>query len=160
MWKHGKVIASIVMLCVAGVLIFNFLRTNRDREPLAYFYDLSEQKLFTAPQSAVPPIVGTDGKIADGVRAVVYSPSGDCAKDKKVAYLEKYSEELKRQFEAAKASPNSESPRMSRGAAQAHTFVSREGEAKWFSVESPEGSRIIDEWRLTNPGMNPTICIP
>ena len=160
MLKHGKLIAAVTMLCIAGFLIMRFVGANREREPMAYFYDLSEQKLFTAPQSAVPPIVGMDGKVADGVRAIVYSPSGDCEKDKKIAYLEKYSDELKRQFEAAKASPNGDIPRMSRGAAQGHTFVCRAGETNWFSVESQQGNIIMDEWRLSHPGMNPTVCIP
>lgn len=160
MSKNSKIIASIAMLAISAWLVFNFFRTNRERVPLAYFYDLSEQKLFTAPQDAVPPIIGTDGKIADAVRAIVYSPSGDCENDRKIAYLEKYSEELKKQFEAAKAAPNAELPRMSRGAAQLHTFVCRADESKWFPSDSEEANRIIDEWRLKHPGMNPTICIP
>ena len=65
------------MLALAGALAFNFFRTHRETVPLAYFYDLSDQKLFTAPQDSVPPIIGTDGKVADAVRAMVYSPSGD-----------------------------------------------------------------------------------
>ena len=160
MSKNAKLIASLVMLLAAAALAFNFFRTHREPVPMAYFYDLSERKLFTAPQDSVPPIVGTDGKIADAVRAVVYSPSGDCEKDQKIAYLEKYSPELKRQFEAAKAAPNQDEPRMSRGAAQLHTFVCRPGETNWFAANTQEGDIIIDEWRSAHPGKNPTICIP
>ena len=160
MSANSKLIASMVMLALAGVLAFNFFRTHRDPVPLAYFYDLSEQKLFTAPQSSVPPILGTDGKVADAVRAMVYSPTGDCEKDRQIAYLEKYSPELKRQFEAAKAAPNEEISRMSRGAAQSHTFVCRVGQTTWFAVDTQEGERIIDEWRFAHLCKNPTICIP
>jgi len=160
MARNGKLIASLVMLSLAGLLAFNFFRTHREPVPLAYFYDLSERKLFTAPQDSVPPIVGTDGKVADAVRAVVYSPSGNCEKDQKIAYLEKYSSELKQQFEAAKAAPAQEIPRMSRGAAQLHTFVCRPGETNWFASNSQEADIIIDEWRTAHPGKNPTICIP
>jgi hypothetical protein len=148
------------MLALAGVLAFNFFRTHRETVPLAYFYDLSEQKLFTAPQDSVPPIMGTDGKVADAVRAMVYSPSGDCEKDRQIAYLEKYSLELKQQFETAKAAPNQDIARMSRGAAQSHTFVCRVGQPNWFAINTQEGERIIDEWRFAHPGKNPTICIP
>jgi hypothetical protein len=160
MSSKAKLITSLIILAVAGTLAFNFFRTHREPEPLAYFYDLSEQKLFTARQDSVPPIIGTDGKVADAVRAVVYSPSGDCEKDQKIAYLEKYSAELKQQFEAAKADPNREFARMSRGAAQAHTFVSRVSETNWFAINTQEGERIIDEWRFAHPGKDPTICIP
>ena len=160
MSRNAKLIVSLIMLSLAGLIAFNFFRTHREPLPLAYFYDLSEQKLFTAPQSSVPPIPGTDGKAHDAVRALVYSPSGDCEKDQQIAYLEKYSPELKKQFEAAKAAPNQEISRMSRGAAQSHTFVCRVGQTNWFPVDSQEGERIIDEWRFAHPGKNPTICIP
>ena len=158
--QRSQLLAAIAMLGLAAYLAFGFYSKNREREPLAYFYDLSERKLFTAPRDAVPPIAGTDGKTADGVRAVVFSPSGDCAKDREIAYLEKYSPELKAQFEAAKARPGDEFARLSRGAAQSHTFVARAAGTNWFPMDSEEAGRIIGEWRLAHPAGSPAICVP
>lgn len=160
MKKHAQLIAALIMLSLAGYFGFRFWRDHREHVPHVYFYDLSEKKLFAAPQDMVPPIVGTDGKVADAVRAVVYSPSGDCSKDRKIAYLEKYSAELKAQFEVAKRNPGAEIPRMSRSAAQSHTFVARVDELKWHAMDTEEAGRIIGEWRLANPNPEAQICIP
>lgn len=160
MQKNRALIASLAMLCVAGYFFYTFWSSNRTREPQVYFYDLSAKKLFTAPQDAVPPILGVDGPAEDAVRAMVYSPSGDCAKDRKVAYLEKYSAELKAQFEQAKRAPGTEFARMSRAAAQSHTFVARAEELKWHAMDTEEAGRIIGEWRLDHPGADPVICTP
>lgn len=158
--NRATVGASLVMLCLAAYFSYKHWKNNRTREPQVYFYDLSAKKLFTAPQDAVPPIAGTDGPGEDAVRAVVYSPSGDCDKDKKIAYLEKYSAELKAQFEQAKRNPGADFPRMSRGAAQSFTFVSRVDELKWHPMDTEEAGRIIGEWRLAHPGADPVICTP
>ena len=127
---------------------------------MIYFYDLSEQKLFAAPQDAVPPILGLDAQEQDAVRAIVYSPSGDCEKDRQIAYLEKYSPELKVQFEAAKANPNADIARMSRGAAQGHTFVRRVNDNDWHAMNTEEAGIIVGEWRTANAAKDPIICLP
>lgn len=154
-----KLAAAALMFCLAGLFAFNFWRNHRELPPQIYFYDLSEKKLFAASQDAVPPIAGADGKEEDAVRAIVYSPSGNCAKDKKIAYLEKYSPQLKAEFETAKKNPGLEFPRMSRGAAQGHTFVCRPGDTNWVAMDSPEAALIVGEWRLNLPS-EPTICLP
>jgi len=158
--QKGQIIAVILLLSLAAYLSFNFFRQNRARAPQVYFYDESAGKLFTAPQNAVPPIAGVDGPGADGMRALVFSPTGDCGKDQQIAYLEKYSAELKGQFEAAQARPGEDLPRMSRGAAQGHTFVRRVKEANWHTMDSEEGGRIVGEWRTENAGRDPVICVP
>lgn len=156
-----KVIASLLMLILAGYFGWSWWNDNRDQTPQTYFYDLSEKKLFIASLDAVPPILGTDQKVEDGMRAVVYSPSGDCEKDQQIAYLEKYSPELKRQFEASKANPNADIQRMPRSMTQSHTFVRRVHEEAWHAMDSEEGGKIVGEWQANAaPGTIPTICVP
>lgn len=156
-----KVIFAVALLLGAGVLTWKWWNENRDREPKTWFYDLSERKLFVAAQSAVPPIKGTDGKDEDAVRAIVYSPSGNCDKDRKIAYLEKYSPELKKQFEAARANPNGDIPRMPRSLAPGHTFVRRLEDTDWHPMDSEEAGKIVGEWRVNAPaGAQPAICVP
>ena len=156
-----KLILALLLLCGAGALTWKWWTENRDTEPKTWFYDLSEKKLFVASQDAVPPIKGLDGKEEDAVRAIVFSPTGNCEKDKKIAYLEKYTPELKKQFEAAKANPNADIPRMPRSLAQSHTFVRRPEQNDWHPMDSEEAGKIVGEWRINAPpGSEPTICVP
>ncbi|MBM3833817.1 MAG: hypothetical protein FJ403_11215 [Verrucomicrobia bacterium] len=156
----AKIVLALAMLGVAGFFFFRFLREGAQSEK-AFFFDLSAQKLFTAPRTAVPPIKGTDDAQEDAVRAVVISASGD-ARDKsswKVAYLEKYSAELKKQMEAAQVSGSS--PQMGRALAQGHRFVKRLSDAQWFSMNTAEGERIVTEWtQSAQNGVTPVVCTP
>lgn len=126
-----------------------------------FFYDLSEEKLFTAPRTSVPPIVGLNDATEDAVRAVVISVTGN-PRDKKshqIAYLEKYTPELKRQFEEAQRSGNP--PTMGRGAAQHQRLVRRLHEPVWHSIASAEGEKIVTEWARPGPnGVMPVVCAP
>ena len=92
-----KLSAAAVLVIVAVVLLMKIFRSQRELEGMAYFYDLSEQKLFVAPRTSVPPIRGLNNDEPDGVRAIVVSTSGDPRDQqaRKIAYLEKYSPELK-----------------------------------------------------------------
>jgi hypothetical protein len=160
-----QLIVALVLFGVAGLFLFRFWRSERSSEPRAYFYDESEGKLFAGPHSAVPPIPGLDEKAADGVRAVVISLNGDCAdeKSRSIAYLEKYSPELKQQLELAAGGTVSADAtgRIGRGEAQGHTFVRTVSDPRWHPRNSPEGERIVTEWQRPGPdGALPLICSP
>src|SRR2546427_3479791 len=98
---------SVVLLAGAAFRFSRFLGERAQAGENAYFYDLSERKLFVAPRTPVPPIRGINNDEPDGMRAIVISTSGN-PKDKasqKIAYLEKYAPELKQQFEAMQSDP-------------------------------------------------------
>ena len=132
---------------------------------MAYFYDLSERKLFVAPRTSVPPIRGINDGEPDGVRAVVISTSGD-PQDKqshKIAYLEKYSPDLKQQFERMRDGQDGATATRSlgRAQAQAHIFVRRVNEPVWHPANSPEAEKIMTEWQAPAAGGKaPVVCIP
>lgn len=157
--------AAVVLLAVAAFFFVKFYRNQREPEGLAYFYDLSERKLFVAPRTAVPPIRGINDEELDGMRAVVISISGD-PKDKqnqKIAYLEKYSPELKQQFERMRdsAAGKEAATNIGRGQAQAHIFVRRVNESDWHPANSPEAEKIMTEWLTIGVnGKTPAVCIP
>src|SRR2546425_9726246 len=119
---------AVVLLAGAAFRFSPFLRAHSQTDENAYFYDLSERKLFVAPRTLVPPIRGINNDEPDGMRAIVISTSGN-PKDKasqKIAYLEKYAPELKQQFEAMQSgrqSGASSGSRISRGDAQSFIFV-------------------------------------
>lgn len=158
--ERAKLVVSLVLLLIATVFMVRFLRQTGGTDE-AFFYDLSEQKLFTAPRTAVPPIKGLNDDKEDAVRAVVVSTTGNPREESswKVVYLEMYSPELKRQMEAAQATGTS--PEMGRGGAQSHRFVRRVGEDQWHAMNSSEGERIVTEWAAPGEnGVTPVVCTP
>jgi hypothetical protein len=156
-----KLGAALAVLAMATVLLVRFFRASDGTTDKTFFYDLSEKKLFTAARTAVPPIRGLNDAEADAVRAVVISTNGR-PEDKRswtVAYLEKYSPELKAQMESAQATGGS--PSRGRGAALAHRFVRRIADTQWFAMDSPEAEKIVTEWSAPGPGgVTPVVCTP
>jgi hypothetical protein len=156
-----KLTVAAAALTVAIVLFVQFLRGDGGVTEKTFFYDLSEKKLFAGPRNAVPPIRGLNDATEDAVRAVVISTNANPADKKswKIAYLEKYTPELKRQIEEAKRAGTS--PEMGRGAAQAHRLVRRLEQTEWFPMTTPEGEQIATEWATPGSnGITPVVCVP
>ena len=150
--------AALVMFAAAGLFFFNSWRAS-NAGPQAFFYDLSKGKLFTADADLVPPIRGIDNAEEDGVKAVVIAPTPKDKKNRRIAYLERFSPELKRDMEEARAKQSA--PMISREAAQSLRFVRRENDSNWFPMISPEGQRIVSEWTVPGPdGLSPVVCTP
>lgn len=157
----AKLLLAIVALAAAALLLWRFFKTDSGVSERAFFYDLSQRKLFTGPRTAVPPIQGLDDDKADAVRAVVISTNGNPA-DKRswtIAYLEMYAPDLKQQMEEAQATGGS--PRMGRALAQTQRLVRRLHDTQWFSLSTPEGERIVTEWATPGSnGITPVVCAP
>lgn len=147
----------------AAASVFLLIRSihTGSTQPGAFFYDVSARRLFTAPEGSVPPIRGIDGPEEDAVRAVVVSINGQPA-DKsswRVAYLERYSPELKQQIEASQA--GGPPPALGRGSSAAHRWVRRTNDLEWTSLGSEAGERIVSEWTAAGiAGATPVICTP
>ena len=156
-----KAVAAIVLLAVAGIMLVRYLTRKPVISEEAFFYDLSERKLFAAARTSVPPIRGLNNPEEDAVRAVVISTNGD-ASDRRswtVAYLEKYSPELKQQMQQAQQTGSS--PAMGRELSLQHRFVRRLQDGHWFPMSSPEAERIVSEWAVPGPnGITPVVCTP
>jgi hypothetical protein len=159
-------VLAIILLAGAAFRFSMFLGQRSPSDENAYFYDISERKLFVAPRTLVPPIRGINNDEPDGMRAIVISTSG-ASKDmasQKIAYLEKYAPELKQQFEAMQSGQESRAPsgsRISRGAAQSFIFVRRLHEETWYPVNSAEAEQIMTEWQVPGPdGKTPLVCAP
>ena len=153
-----QLIAAVIMLTVAGAVFFNSWRASK-AGPQAYFYDLSKGELFTASANLIPPIRGIDNAEEDGVKAVVIAPTPNDKKNRRIAYLERYSPELKRDMEEARAKQTR--PLIDRGSQQNFRFVRRASDTNWYSMNSPEGQRIVNEWTTPGPdGLSPVVCTP
>jgi hypothetical protein len=157
----AKITVAIAILALAVLLTVRFWRSDDGVSDQAFFYDLSAGKLFTANRTRVPPIPGVDNQEEDAARAVVISTTGR-PEDKsswKIAYLERYSPELKRQMEEAQRTGGS--PSMSRSQALAHRYVRRLADPEWVPMNSPEAELIVTEWATpTESGAIPVICAP
>ncbi len=156
-----KAMAAVGLFGFAGVMTWRFLHESDGISEKAFYYDLSEQKLFVAERGLIPPIRGLNDATEDGVRAVVISRTGkpEDKASQEIAYLETCSPELKQQMETAKAAGTS--PAMGRTAAQGHRLVKRVKDVDWVSLATPEGERIVAEWTTSAPnGATPVVCSP
>ncbi len=157
-------VAVILLVGLAtGLVTWSIRSRGGDPDGSVYFYDLSEQKLFVAPRSSVPPIRGINNAELDGVRAVVISTTGNPRdkKNRKIAYLEKYSPELKAQFEVVQREGAAAQVPLTRESVPANTFVRRLNESQWHTMNTPEGEKIVSEWNIPGPDGNyPVICVP
>ncbi|HAO66542.1 MAG TPA: hypothetical protein DCR17_07630 [Verrucomicrobiales bacterium] len=157
---------AVLVFGLAGWFFYKHFQNLAPSEPSSYFYDLSEGELFVAPKSFVPPIQGINDEKQDGVRAVVIAPDGDCSNtsNRRIAYLEMYSPELKKQFESFRnRDEKGTSPiqTISRSRAKAHHFVRLPGESQWHPIRSQKGLEITEGWRLPGPdGKEPIACVP
>lgn len=155
------------LLAVAAVLGFGYWHNQtRDTTEKVYFYDLSQQKLFGAPRASVPPIAGLNGQADGAVRAIVVTPTGNPREKKQVtiAYLEKYTPEMKTLFDSlrqAEAAGKSTAGMIPHGMVPRSTLVRRLNETKWHFMTSPEGERIVSGWNVPDAnGRYPVVCVP
>ena len=155
------------LLAVAGVLGFGYWHNQTvDSTEKVYFYDLAQQKLFGAPRSAVPPIAGLNGQADGAVRAIVVTPTGNPREKKQVtiAYIEKYTPEMKALFESlrqAEASGKSTTGMIPHGMVPRSTLVRRLTDTKWHPMTSAEGERIVSGWNVPDgAGHYPVVCVP
>ncbi len=156
-----KLAAGVMFLALAALLTLRFFSQDSGISEKAFFYDLSEQKLFTAARNKIPPIKGLHGADEDAVRAVVVSTNGNAADRHswKIAYLEKYSAEAKRQMERAQT--GGAPPELSRTEMLAHRFVKRLSDTQWFPMHTPEAEVIVTEWAVPgSDGVTPVVCAP
>ena len=158
-------------LTLAGVLfalaiLFFVLFSSPESEALEYFYDESEQKLYTAPAGSIPPIKGTNDGQLDGVRAIVIAPKGQRNDESahRIAYLEKWSPQLKQHMEAAakaKAAGQAVPNVVDRSQRKFHQFVRREDSPQWYSLNTDEAAKIMAVLRTKDAkGNTPDICTP
>src|SRR5690349_6750778 len=97
-----QLLIAIPVLIGSSAMLYSHWRSEK-QGPQAYFYDLSKKALFVADANLIPPIRGVDNNDEDGVRAVVIADKPDERKTQRIAYLQRYPPELKRDMEEARA---------------------------------------------------------
>ena len=156
----AKLLLAVILLAGAGFGFYRYFRDDSGISEKTYFYDLSAKKLFAAPREAVPPIRGIDNAEEDAVRAIVICVSGDPEKaaNRKIAYLEKYTPELKQNLEQVrdgKAQP------LPRGQRKGYIYVKRSEDKDWYRADTPEGEAVMNGWDVPGQdGKMPIVCVP
>jgi hypothetical protein len=162
----AKLILALVLMAAAVVCFLKLSPASGGGNDNAFFYDLQAQQLFVAPRGSIPPIKGIKGAEMAGVRAIVISTSGNAAdkKHRQIAYLEKYSPEMKQVFEEvrrARAEGRSSAVSIDRKQVPANTLVRRLHETEWHALDTAEGKQIVNEWNAPGPdGRLPVVCSP
>lgn len=132
-----------------------------------WFYDESEKKLYAMPDATIPPDKGVGGISGDGARAIVveFEKNSD-PRQRKIAYLLKYSPELKKVLDAsllARAAGkifDGTVPSRQSEYVQKNTLVRLVDETDWHPANTPEGRDIIQTWQSWRGpnGSSPRVC--
>ncbi len=153
-------VALVAALWLLFIQIERFLHHNPGANRV-WFYDESDKKLYVMPDTTVPPDNG-------GERAFVVEFGGKngAPGDRKIAYLLKYTPELKKtldetmQARAAGTSFNGKVPSRDGDYFKRNTLVKSVDETEWHPENTPEGRNIINAWRSwRGPGGSaPRVC--
>jgi hypothetical protein len=124
-------------------------RSERERQQMAYFYDLNTGELLELPASTVGPVKTASGPyrgMPAGVRAHVYC-CGPYLKgtEKFVGFLEVPLEALPEDQRPPGMKPNPDSE-------MGDLVIRRPGDEQWYDPEGPEGLRIMQELGARCPG--------
>ena len=159
-------------LVAIGVLTARFSHLHQAGEQGArvWFYDQGTKHLYEAPRDTIAPDRAGGSHGRQGVRAVVVCFRGEQrdSRKRRIAYLEKYTLELKDLLERVRAARAAGQaavehiPARNSAYFQTNTLVKRPEEASWSPASSPEGQRIMAEWRAWRgpDGQSPIVCVP
>jgi hypothetical protein len=159
--------AALTALAIAfGVARMRHFGGDGESGARVWFYNQNANRLYPAPRDLIPP----DGDNDVRVRAMVigFQGMGNDVGRLKIAYLQKYSPELKSLLQRAEAARAADRPFGEKLASpnsayfQDNTLVKRPGEDSWHPVGTAEARQIMGEWRKWRgpAGQPPVISVP
>ncbi len=176
-----SIIAVVVVILTIAYLVHEYVYhpLPNASTALSYYYDTSDQKLLALPANQYPPLIGKTGKPTVFL-AICYTCSTSA--HKKIAYLEKYSEEFKSAMEkmlkiqasfnngTSGVSPDNQAvqQQMQQLQMQLRTATQMGGAmlvrsvkpgSHWYPTQSPEGQRICTLPPCPNGGKL-RYCVP
>jgi len=167
-WKPAG--TALLLGTAAWLLAAQWYRAPAHDGSRVWFYDESEKRLYPMPVDTVPPDAGVGGARGDGDRAVVVAFDGrgsDPAK-RRLAYLLRYTPELKQSLEAVAAAhaarrvPANPPPDRNSDYFRQNTLVRLPDDSEWHPAGTPEARLAMDAWRSwRGPGGEPPmVCTP
>jgi hypothetical protein len=160
---------SIAVAVFAAAVVLAIRNAGGDEGTTkAFFYDLSEHRLYSAPGDSAPPLAGTGGAPDDGVRATLIVPRGQEQDESKrvIAFFETFTPELKKLVEDRRAAiaRGEAGPSLDdRNFLALNTLVRLpEDGAAWHPESSKEGQEIMVAWmnRPSPDGKGWVVCRP
>jgi hypothetical protein len=163
------VVLALVAVAFVSKQVGGYRKTGEEGAS-TWFYDQSEKRLYEVPRDTVPPHKGIGDPSGDGVRVVVVAFRGEQSDPgkRRIAYLETYTPELKGlldKVQAARASKQAFKGRIPVRDSeyfQTNSLVKGPEESEWHASSSPEGRRVMAEWRSWRGpgGQPPVVCVP
>jgi hypothetical protein len=141
---------AIIGIALAVVAFMFFGGGSGSTVPQAYFYDLSEEKLYSVPRDTFPPHRGIGGESGDGVEAIVFScPQQLCTDpdEPRIAYLKSHTPEYKQKREEAEAK-GEDIPGLTRDYISDNTLIRLPEGEQWHKASSSEGGDIVSGWKV------------
>jgi hypothetical protein len=163
-FKSGpKLMATLLVLVAIGAIAFLIhwsLSANMRPEGKTWFYDMKMRQLFAAYQS-VPPIDTKSGP-GMGVRAYVYTCDfTPKSTNRFVAYLEKFTPELKQAVEAELKQAGRQTPvGMLLERHPGGVLVSPPDLERWVPKFSEKGRQIMETGKRKGGCGNAVLCVP
>ncbi len=161
----GAAVLIIVAACVLFREAGSIQGSNPDTTRL-WFYIPATKQLYAASADTIPP----DQHNGDAVRAFVVSfdAAAKAPNSRKIVYLETFTPDLKDLLERIKAAHVArrifDGTIPARGSSYfgSNTLVRRADEPDWHPVNTPEGRKIMAEWRTWRGphGERPVACVP
>jgi hypothetical protein len=165
LYKRWPTLATgtVALIAVAAVTFVVHWSLNAHKRPKGnlWFYDLKTRQLFAASDLSVPPIDTKSGP-GMGVRAYVYaSEGGPKSTNQFIAYLEKFTPELKQAVaQQLRRAGRQMVIGMALESQPGGVLVSSPEEERWFPKMSREGQAIIQTGKQKGGSANPILCLP
>jgi hypothetical protein len=158
----GSIVAATALVVAFTFAEARHFRGGSEADVKVWFYDQSTKRLYPAPRNLIPP----DGGQEVRVRAMVigFQGMGNQLPQLKIAYLEKYSPELKALLERAEYAHDAKRlfeekvPSQNSAYFETNFFVKSPDEGEWHVSNSAEARRVMTEWRSwRGPGGQPPV---
>lgn len=145
-WQHIAII--IVALAVVGTVGWFVMDEGQSGPDKLWFYDLNTGELYAGQATAVPPIDAPSGSLKNsdgapaGVLASVIRIEGE--EERKVAYLQSFTDEAKRLIEEARQGQGSpaDSEKLMAGTLVALPPAKPGDPVKWHKMSTPDGYKV------------------
>ncbi len=164
--KNPYIAGSVLVLIIVVGLFFAIKSIVGPSGPpipkYAYYIDEETNEESIQSINEIPPLVNPKTGKATLVRASYYS-CGNCKKDRKLAYLEKFTPKAKEALEKQRKATQEGQPPMEDMSIQMQGYLVRSPEpnSKWFLAESDTGRQITSTIACPNgDNTNLKLCLP
>lgn len=150
--KTGVAAGLIAFAIWFGLEQFRAFRHSGQDGSRVWFYNVESKSLYSEEGDAIAPVKHSGN---EGVRAMVVGFDGKSSDPTKcrIAYLETFTPELKGLLEQVKSARaagrvyDGKIPARGGSFFESNTLVRRAEETEWHPVNTPEGQKIMAEWK-------------